>query len=270
MFRKRFISSLVLFVLFAPLLWFSHITYLLNAAVALLAAAAVYEALYATKYVEGKSLMVISIVFAVCMPFLPELNRKNMTAAFFAFTIVLVLTLLFTYGNFTFEHISVVFLISIIISYFFSTLIYVRQMPMGHFYIYLVFIGAWITDMGAYLCGRMFGKHKLVEHISPKKTIEGSVGGIILTTISFVICGMIDEKLFGASVNLVGLGVVGFFVSIIAQIGDLFASMIKRTFGVKDFGSIMPGHGGILDRFDSVIFVSPFIFIIFSLFPMIK
>jgi len=178
--------------------------------------------------------------------------------------------LLFTYGHFTFEHISVVFLISIIISYFFSTLIYVRQMQMGNFYIYLVFVGAWITDIGAYLVGRWLGKHQLIKRISPKKTVEGAIGGILLTSLAFFVCGIMDIYIFNASVDLIGITIVGALASIVAQIGDLSASIIKRTFGVKDFGSIMPGHGGILDRFDSVIFVSPFIFIVFSYFPMIK
>lgn len=270
MFLKRLWSSLIILLLFVPLLWFSHINYILNIVVALLASAAVYEALVATKYIEGKSLMVISILFAFMMPFLPELSRRNVTFAVFAFSIILFLTLLFTFGTFTFEHISVVFLISILISYFFSTLIYVRLMPMGEYYIYLVFVGAWITDIGAYLSGRLLGRHKLLEKISPKKTIEGSLGGIILTTIAFVVCGFIDIYLFKKEVNFASLAFAGFFASIIAQIGDLSLSVIKRTFGVKDFGSIIPGHGGVLDRFDSVIFVSPFLFIFFSVFDGIK
>lgn len=269
MLGKRFISASILGIFFILLLWFSNIPYLLNIVVAYLSAAAVYEALVATKYIEGKSLMIISMVFASIMPFLTQFNRLNITVGIFVFTVILFLTLFFTYGNFTFEHISVVFLISIIISFFFLTIIFVRWMDKGEYYIYYVFVGAWISDLSAYTFGRLFGKHKLIEKISPKKTVEGAAGAVVSTGVFFFITSLIIAYFFHKKVDFVPLVIAGFLASVAAQIGDLSASIIKRTFGVKDFGSILPGHGGILDRFDSVIFVSPFLFILFSVFPMI-
>lgn len=113
-----------------------------------------------------------------------------------------------------------------------------------------VLVISFSTDIFAYFSGRLFGKHKLIPSISPKKTIEGSIGGIICT----VLVSILYSKITGIYTNNILL--IGLFGSIVAQLGDLFASAIKRYCGIKDFGKLIPGHGGILDRFDSVIFVS--------------
>lgn len=123
----------------------------------------------------------------------------------------------------------------------------------GNIFIWLLFIFAWGSDTCAYFAGMFFGKHKLIPEISPKKTIEGSIGGVIGT----VILTLIFAKFFQEQnlVYFVPLAIVG---SAVSQIGDLFASAIKREFGIKDYGNLIPGHGGILDRFDSILFTAPF------------
>nr|WP_272879039.1 phosphatidate cytidylyltransferase [Clostridium sp. Cult2] len=131
----------------------------------------------------------------------------------------------------------------------------------GTIYIWLVFIIAWGTDTFAYLSGSLIGKTKLCPKLSPKKTVEGSIGGIlgaILLTLIFV-------KYFGVSPlwKFILLPLLG---SIIAQLGDLNASKIKRLTGIKDFGFIMPGHGGVLDRFDSILFTAPFVYYFVTFF----
>ena len=113
-----------------------------------------------------------------------------------------------------------------------------------------------MTDAFAYFTGVFIGKHKLIEDVSPKKTIEGSIGGIFFCTLSFVLIGVITNKFFGTHANLVFLAVSGVIVSIVSQVGDLIMSVIKRHYGIKDFGKIFPGHGGVIDRFDSVLIVS--------------
>ena len=131
----------------------------------------------------------------------------------------------------------------------------------GGEFIYLIcFIGAWVTDIFAYFCGMLFGrggKHKLIPDVSPKKTVEGSIGGIVFCTLSMILFGIIIEH-FAPQYhsNLLIFAIAGVFVSVVAQIGDLSMSVIKRTYGIKDFGKLFPGHGGVLDRFDSVIAVS--------------
>jgi phosphatidate cytidylyltransferase len=120
----------------------------------------------------------------------------------------------------------------------------------------LIFIGAWTTDIFAYFTGFFFGKHKLIEDVSPKKTIEGSVGGTIFCALAFVLTGIIVDAFFEGNANLVFLAISGICISVIAQVGDLIMSVIKRHYGIKDYGKIFPGHGGMLDRFDSILAVS--------------
>ena len=129
-----------------------------------------------------------------------------------------------------------------------------NNFPDGHKLVWLVFIIAFMTDTFAYFSGYLFGKHKLIPNVSPKKTIEGSIGGILGSTICCLIFGHIFN------LNMVLMLILGSIGSIIAQIGDLFASSIKRYVGIKDYGNLIPGHGGILDRFDSVILVTPFVY----------
>lgn len=124
-----------------------------------------------------------------------------------------------------------------------------------------VFIMAWMTDTGAYFAGVFLGKHKLVPHISPKKTVEGAVGGIVICVASCVLYRYIMSAIYGFSVSALSYAAyaaAGLIGSALAQIGDFSASCIKRDYGVKDYGSILPGHGGLMDRFDSVVFIAPY------------
>lgn len=149
------------------------------------------------------------------------------------------------------------------ITFFTSFVSRIREIgDYGLSYVLLIFGCAWFSDTGAYFAGRFFGKHKLVPQISPKKTVEGSIGGIVTAAFGITLVGIFSQLIAGSSPNyllLVPIGVVG---SCLAQLGDLVASLIKRTCGVKDFGNVIPGHGGVLDRFDSVILVSPFIYFV--------
>ena len=129
----------------------------------------------------------------------------------------------------------------------------------GNIYVWLIFIIAFMTDTFAYFAGYLFGKHKLIPKVSPKKTIEGSIGGTLGSTLICLGFGYIFN------IDLMAVVLLGFFGSIIAQMGDLFASSIKRYVGIKDYGKLIPGHGGILDRFDSVILVAPFVYSIINL-----
>ena len=129
----------------------------------------------------------------------------------------------------------------------------------GTEYIWLIYICSWGTDTAAYCTGMLFGKHKLTK-ISPKKTIEGAIGGII----GSMIIAAIFSAFYG-ELNIVKIVIIAFFGSIISQIGDISASKIKRKANVKDFGNIFIGHGGVMDRFDSFIFVLPYLSILYCL-----
>ena len=146
-----------------------------------------------------------------------------------------------------------------------------REFEMGEWLIWLVLISSWGADTCAYCVGKLIGKHHFSE-LSPKKTIEGCVGGIVgAALIAFGYAWFVPEELgeyFILDVRIM-LPVVAAISALISQIGDLSASAIKRNYEVKDYGKIIPGHGGVLDRFDSVIFVAPFIYILLYVFARV-
>lgn len=148
-------------------------------------------------------------------------------------------------------------------TFLFSFLIIIRNLDNGIILLWLVFIIAWATDTTAYFSGMLFGKKKLCPQISPNKTVEGSIGGILGCILFTLFYTFIFKNVFYISnfsiVLIVFIGILG---SILSQIGDLTASVIKRQTGIKDYGYIIPGHGGILDRFDSILFVAPLITIL--------
>lgn len=140
---------------------------------------------------------------------------------------------------------------------FFSLLIFIRDYSNGYALIWLVFIIAFVSDTSAYYSGRFFGKNKLCPEVSPKKTVEGSIGGILGSVIGVVLWWFFARDIGFAWYQLIFLGIIG---GALSQIGDLSASLIKRFIGVKDYGNIMPGHGGVLDRFDSILFTAPIVY----------
>lgn len=133
----------------------------------------------------------------------------------------------------------------------------------GFFAAWMIFISAWASDTCAYFVGVIFGRHKLAPTLSPKKSIEGALGGVLGATVAGGIYGKILEScgVFGSG-RIWIFALLGMCGSVVAQIGDLAASAIKRNFDIKDYGKCIPGHGGVLDRFDSVIFTSPLIYVL--------
>ena len=143
-----------------------------------------------------------------------------------------------------------------------------RQLENGIYLVWMIFISSWISDTFAYLVGVMIGKHKLAPVLSPKKSIEGAVGGIVGAAIVGALFGAyLDNTLSTASFVIV-LAIVGGVGSVISQVGDLAASAIKRNHEIKDYGKLIPGHGGIMDRFDSVIFTAPITYFLIILLKM--
>ena len=137
------------------------------------------------------------------------------------------------------------------------------------FFILLILCFAWGGDTCAYFAGRAFGKHKLCPKVSPKKTVEGAVGGVLGTMLFGVIITVaysviadrteaFTQSNIGVSMYLI-IALLGVVAAVLGIYGDLFASVVKRQCGIKDYGTIFPGHGGILDRFDSVMFIAPFV-----------
>ena len=139
----------------------------------------------------------------------------------------------------------------------------------GAYMYLLIFISAWVCDTFAYFVGRLLGKHKLIPAISPKKTVEGAIGGIVFTIFALVLYWVIVKYGFNYNgLSIIHICILGVVLPIISQIGDLVASSIKRQYELKDYGNLFPGHGGVLDRFDSVMLVAPVLCLTNAIFFM--
>ena len=161
-------------------------------------------------------------------------------------------------ANQLFSTIFGIFYIPVMISFIFKTR---ETIAFGQWLAWMVYVSSWGSDTCAYAVGRLFGRHKLAPDLSPKKSIEGSVGGIIGSALIGVIFGLIMSNFTGKSENLIIIfAVIGGLGSVISQIGDLAASGIKRNYDIKDYGHLIPGHGGILDRYDSIIITAPIVY----------
>lgn len=142
-----------------------------------------------------------------------------------------------------------------------------RSLENGVYLVWLIFISSWICDTCAYLVGKSIGKHKMTPRLSPKKSIEGAIGGVVGAAVVGYLYGLILQNMGMMEVsNLFMYAVIAGAGAVISQIGDLAASAIKRNYDIKDYGHLIPGHGGILDRFDSVIFTAPIVYYLSVLF----
>ena len=135
----------------------------------------------------------------------------------------------------------------------------------GKFLIWFVIFSAWGSDAFAYWIGKNFGKHKFSK-VSPNKTVEGCIGGMIGAMVFSLICSFVMNQYFDTEINYIVIAVLSAILSLVGQIGDFSASVIKRYFAVKDFSELFPGHGGMLDRIDSVMFIAPFAYFLLTMF----
>ncbi len=278
---KRIISAAIGIALFVTVLLVSdEFNYFFNGIISIMAIISVWEIFHVTKYIENKALLIVSMLFAASVPFfrMPYFNLTS-KAACFIYVVVLFGVMIFDRKKVKIEQIGLVFMLCTLIPFAFSTLIYVRDMGFryqygmsrrdGVFLLLLCCAGAWMADTGGYFVGRFLGKHKLAPTISPKKTVEGFIGGIVVDIISLMAAGLIYETWFSGGdikINYILLGIIGAVTAVMGTLGDLSASFIKRSCDVKDFGNIMPGHGGVLDRFDSVMLVAPTVYIFVEIF----
>ncbi|MBR4807435.1 MAG: phosphatidate cytidylyltransferase [Lachnospiraceae bacterium] len=174
---------------------------------------------------------------------------------------LLLFVYVFTFPKYTAEQIMSVFFgvfyVAVMLSYIYQT----RMLSDGAFIVWLIFIASWGSDTGAYCVGKLLGKHKMTPKLSPNKSVEGAIGGVVVAVLLGTAYAWIVQYALGYSDRTkVILAVICGLGSILAQMGDLAASAIKRNKDIKDYGNIIPGHGGVLDRFDSVIVTAPVIY----------
>lgn len=214
----------------------------------------------------GKKLNALEItgLFAIAAYYL--LIFFAQTHTYFMITVILLLMALmfvyvFAFPRFTANQIMATYFSLIYAPVMLSFIFLTRQLEYGVYLVWMIFISSWISDTCAYLVGVLIGKHKLVPQLSPKKTIEGSIGGILGSALVGALFGfLLLDKMLGGNQFGIMLFIIGAIGSVISQVGDLAASAIKRNHDIKDYGSLIPGHGGIMDRFDSVIFTAPMIY----------
>ncbi len=266
--KQRIVTALVLLAIFIPIIVLSYsypIVFVIAASV--MSAIGVHEMLTCTGQVKKLFLTIPAMIYATAGPLLAVSPVATSYGVLFSITFVFLFYLLFIHvfaaGKINTSDISVVFTTSVYITVSFTCIVLLRNAQVLGDYIYMfIFIGAWITDIFAYFGGRFFGKHKLCPKVSPKKTVEGAISGVVFCSLFFVLYAMIIGKLENILPNYGMIALIGAFISVISQFGDLAASAIKRDYNVKDYGKIFPGHGGVLDRFDSILAVAPFLYML--------
>ena len=202
---------------------------------------------------EYNPLSKIGYILSIFVTVIFFFDFTNIYLGALVFVVFLFSCILIVLKKYNVMDLSITFMGIIYITYCLNHIILIKNTPNSK-YIWLIFIIAWVSDTAAYFSGYFFGKTKLIPQISPKKTVEGSIGGIVGSTMACILFGFLFKE---SLINMVIIGVIG---SVISQIGDLFASAIKRFLGIKDYGKLIPGHGGILDRFDSIFFTAPFVY----------
>lgn len=267
----RLISAAVAIIIGVSVIFFLPVE-VFYIAVSLLCAIAVYELLHAAGDRISPAVMVVSIVVGFAVPFCCLLSEP----LYFIFVLLgygLFLAIwLVTHHTVAIETVGYAFFVTCYATVSFLCLNWIRHGENGMFHMLLALFIPWICDGGAYFAGTFFGKHKMCPNISPKKTWEGFFGGLAV--------GMLMTMLFGWLFFWITSGktegfifwqvaIVAPIVGLVSVVGDLFASVIKRQYGVKDFGKIMPGHGGVMDRFDSVCLSVPVLLALVQVFPML-
>lgn len=186
---------------------------------------------------------------------------------FIAFLMLLMFSYVLGFPKYTTEQISVAFLGLFYVSVMLSYIYQVRILGDGALIVWLIFIGAWGSDTCAYCIGMLFGKHKITPKLSPKKSLEGCIAGIVgAALLGFFYATIFRRYLSNVTNPQLIFAVIGAASSVISQLGDLAASAIKRNHNIKDYGKLIPGHGGILDRFDSIIFIAPIVYYLAVMF----
>ena len=259
MFTTRLISGIVLVILAAFLLVKGGtLLFLVSLAISLIGLFELYRVMKIEKELPG--LVGYGAVLAYYAIVWTGMDR-HVTFLAIAALMLLMTIYVFTFPKFTTEQITVAFFGIFYVGLMLSYLYQVRSMPDGKYLVWLIVLSSWGCDTCAYCVGMLLGKHKMAPKLSPKKSIEGGIGGILGAALLGVIYALaINQFASGADANALEYAVICGVGGMISQVGDLAASAIKRNHDIKDYGKLIPGHGGILDRFDSVIFTAPIIY----------
>ncbi len=272
---RRIITALVGIALLIPFIIFSH-TWPIILLTALVSTIAVWEIVSCVGHSKKWYVLIPSFSVSIAVQILTRILSVDayLTTAlliYLGFSVLIMAEAVFSKGSFKLSDATQIGTMIIYQSFGFASLVLLRDMKDGMYLFLLSLLIPWVCDASAYFVGVFFGKHKLIPDVSPKKTVEGAAGGIVGVVISAVIFGLVMQYGFARTPNylmLITISLIGGFVS---QWGDLIASLLKREHSIKDYGRLFPGHGGIMDRFDSTIAVSIFVYIVcraFAFYPL--
>ncbi|MDO4312564.1 MAG: phosphatidate cytidylyltransferase [Eubacteriales bacterium] len=258
MFKTRLISGIVLVIVLIATVGIGG---LLLYGVLLAASLIGLTELYKVVRVQDKILGIVGYLAAIGYYVLLYLNKMEYVMPLAILTLMLVMAVyVFAYPQFVAEQVTTVFFGVFYVAVMLSCVYLTRELPDGGVMVWLIFLSSWGCDTCAYCVGMLIGKHKMAPVLSPKKSVEGGIGGIVGAALLGVIFALGMNHFADASVSPALCGLICGVGGAISQIGDLSASAIKRNHKIKDYGKLIPGHGGILDRFDSVIFTAPVIY----------
>ena len=271
------VKRVMVAVIFIPLLllaiyWVSPMyPMILPVIISGLSMIAVHEALWSTSFLKHPRISGYSIIMAGLLPFWVYYSGASLPilCGLFIYVVLLFCEAIASHKRIGLEKMGGAFFLTVVIPFFLSSFLRIRLMDQWQALVILPLVIAFVSDAFALFAGMAFGKHKLAPELSPKKTVEGAVGGFAGAIICTVIYGAVLQFGFSMQVNYLYLVVYGALGSIVSQLGDLSFSYIKREYGIKDFGNIFPGHGGVLDRFDSVIFCAPLLELLIQILPAV-
>jgi len=236
-----------------------------------MAAIAAHELLSGTGYVKHIRLVSYSMIMAFLVTLWSFYGMPYAVGllGLILFTAVMFGEMMMSHIKLRFEKVAILYLAGILVPFLFASLVRIHSVTgTGKYFIMIPFVIAFLSDTGAYFVGKFFGKHHLAPVISPKKTIEGAVGGVLGAVIGMVLFVLVLSTAFGFQVNYLYAVIYGLLGSVGGVYGDLCFSVLKRQTGIKDYGNLIPGHGGILDRFDSMMIVGPLVEALLILIPV--
>lgn len=233
-------------------------------------AIAAHELLHTTKLVRHSRMLLYTMATAFLVALWSYLGSDPVFAAVIAFVffVMLFTEVMLSGMKISYTRVCLCFTSGIILPYMLCAIVRILIQPNGRYFVLLPFAIAFISDAFAYLVGMKYGKHKLAPVISPNKSVEGGIGGMVVTILGIVIYGLVLQLGFGFRVNYFYVVIYAIAGSVAGVFGDLCFSVIKRQTSIKDYGNLIPGHGGILDRFDSMILVAPLVEMLLFLLPI--
>jgi len=264
--KTRVITAAVLLCAFIPLLFLLPSIYVTIVFAALCAVGA-WELLYETKSVPKHPFLYLSCAAAFCVPFTASSAEAGLwpfLGVAFAYLIAAFCCAVFDHQKITYACIGKGFFAALVAPFLFSAFLRILTVPeTGKYMVLMPWVTVWVCDSMALFVGKAIGKHKLAPYVSPKKTIEGSIGGLVGGVVAMIVYVLVMWYGFQQNFDFAPAIIFGLLGAAVGQLGDLALSVIKRESGIKDYGKLFPGHGGVWDRFDSILFAAPLFEIIY-------